>query len=210
MPFDYLPSRDSELLIWMENFISVANANLADTGLTALQMTELNDLSTDFTTAYGAQQASIAGARSASISKFEARDLLLALARELAQIVQAHPGATDQLKNELGLTVPAPPAPVIPTVPGDLVAAVGPQGQIGLRWSRNGNKQGTTFVIEVRLGDDRPWTFVAAVTRASYTDLGRTPGVYIQYRVHAVRTNKQSLYSEPASVYAPEGQSLAA
>lgn len=207
---DYIPASDAVLLIWLQNFIDVANANLASTGLTAGQMTALNDLYTAFTTAFGVQQAALVAARNATMTKMQERDAVIAAVRQLAQIVQKHPGATDQLKNQLGLTVPpGPPVPVVPNVPSGLEGAVGRQGQIFLKWDKNGNKPGTTYILEMRVGLEGPWSFVAAVTRSKYTDVGREPGVFIQYRVHAVRTNKSSLYSDMASVYGPEGQTPA-
>lgn len=208
---DYIPYTVALILQWLQNFISVANANLAQTGLTAGQVTALNDLYTDLSVLCGNAQSARNVAKGLTAMRDQAMAETLAMARELAMIVQKHPGVTDLLKNELQITVPGPtPAPpVIPDAPVDLVASVGRQAQINLKWNRAGNKPGTSFIIETRLGTEGPWVFVASVTKSKYVDLGRTPGVFIQYRVHAVRAGRSSLYTDAANVYAPEQQTPA-
>lgn len=204
---DFIPRRTSSYVVWLKNFINVADANLAQTGLTAGQLAALNDLFTTLATTWTAQRTALRVAKSATLTKDAAVVDSVISVRALARVVQAHPGATDQLKVQMGLTVhdrSRAPVPVYP--PSNLTASLDPQLQIKLIWDRNGNKPGTTYILEMRQGDDGPWGFVAAVTRTRYVDAGRPAGVHIQYRVHAVRANRASLYSEPASVYAPEGQ----
>lgn len=205
-PLGPFPPRKAALVgPFIENFVSVANANLAETGLTAGQMTELNDDLTEYTISWGNLIAARHQSEMATTTNKAAMNTVVTKLRELARIVQAHPGASDELKQNLGLPVrDTHPAPVIPQAPLDLNTAVGRQAQITLKWDRAGNKQGTSFIIEYREGDSGPWEFVASVTKSRYVDLGRVPGVYLQYRVRAVRAGRQSLPSEPANVYAPD------
>lgn len=201
---DYLPSQVALLLLWLEHFISVANANLAQTGLTAGQVTALNDLYTDLSTALGVQIAAKASAEASTTAKNAAMRAVIAEARTLAQIVQKHPGASEALKNELGLTAPpAPHVPVEPQLPIGLTARLDEVGRVTLTWDRNGNKQGTTFVLETSEGMEDSYTMLAAVTRAKYVDQGRTPGVLRWYRVKAVRAGRESAFSTAVAIYGP-------
>jgi hypothetical protein len=44
----YIPPNDAEFLAWMNNFISVLNANLATFGLVAADLTPLTNARNDF------------------------------------------------------------------------------------------------------------------------------------------------------------------
>lgn len=204
---DYIPRREADLLLWIRTFINVANANIAQTGLESAQIDALDDLASAYSLAFVNRLTSAAAAKSSTLEKVRTRGAAMQVARRLAMIVQKHPGATVQLKTKLRLNAErAPRLPVLPQVPTDLSATVGPQGQISLKWDRAGNKKRTNFVLEVREGTGGPWVFLAAVTRTRYIDYGRKPGEFIQYRVHAVRPTTASLYGDIASVYSPEGQ----
>lgn len=204
---DYIPRRTSNYVAWLKNFINVADANIAQTGLSVAQIAALNDLHQQLASSWAEQRAALSAARSATLTKDEAVNESMASVRALARVVQAHPGASDQLRVQLGLTVrDRNRSPVAAHPPSDLSAIVGSQQQITLHWDPNSNRPGTIYILEMREGIDGAWSFVAAVTRTKYVDVGRRPGVFIQYRVHAVRANQSSLYSQPASVYAPEGQ----
>lgn len=210
VPFgSFPPRRVPDLLSCLETFISVANANLAETGLTAGQVTALNDKHLALSNAWG----TLVAARTASLGATDVKDAALADAlgdlRELARIVQSHPGASNQLKHDLGLPVhDNQPAPVIPSDPSTLAAVVGENGRIFLTWDRNGNKSGTNFIVQFREGASGPWQFVASTTKSRYVDEGRTPGVYLQYRVYAVRAERQSLPCPWVQVYGPDGDTV--
>lgn len=207
--YDYLPKQLALFLLWLQNFISVANANLAQTGLTADQVNDLNDLATDLSNAFGVANATRNAAKMATVTQRDARRSAAELARQLAQIVQKHPGATEQLKIDLGLTAPpAPHVPVEPQVPTGLSATVDPQGVVHLKWEANGNKRGTTYVLQTREGSSGPWQYVASMTRRSHKDYGREAGVTRQYRVRAERAAGVSMFSAAAIIYNPGGQSL--
>lgn len=205
---DYVPEREAEFQIWLNNFITVANANLAQTGLTAGQMTELNDLSTDYSVLFGSHLSAWNVAKSLTPPKNAALEAVISKVRELAQIVQKHPGASAQLKTELQITVPGPvPAPpVIPEAPSSLNATLNSLGYVTLKWDKNGNKPGTSYILEFREGTSGPFQFLASVTKSKYVDTGRAAGVEGQYRVHAVRASGSSGYSPLATIYGPGWQ----
>lgn len=71
----------------------------------------------------------------------------------------AEPGVSNQLKKELGLPVHnTEPTPILPVAPTDLVTHGFETGVNRLKWSHNGNKKGTQYVIEARYGDSASWT----------------------------------------------------
>jgi len=53
MAAGYIPRNDAEFLAWMNNFISVLNANLATFGLVAADLTPLTNARNDFQTKLG-------------------------------------------------------------------------------------------------------------------------------------------------------------
>ncbi len=89
-------------------------------------------------------------------------------------------------------------APVAPT---DLVVTGTSDGINKLTWKRNGNKQGTLFMIEARSGDSGAWLIIDTVTNTKYEHKNQVPGVKIQYRIKAKRGTKESTASNMAVVY---------
>jgi hypothetical protein len=117
----FLPSTNSGLLSWAQNFYAVANAVPGPTayGLTAAQLTSFNALVTSFQTGLAACEP---GARSkaAVFTKNQAKANLVTDARLLAKVVQGTGTVTDAQKATLGLNVRATPQPV--PVPADAPA----------------------------------------------------------------------------------------
>ena len=88
-----------------------------------------------------------------------------------------------------------------PSALADLVATGTSDGTNSLKWNRSGNRQGTMFMIEAKIGDAASWTMIDAVTGSNYKHLNQTPGVKAQYRVKAKRGEFESGYSNTAVVY---------
>jgi hypothetical protein len=82
-----------------------------------------------------------------------------------------------------------------------LVATGTSDGTNSLKWNRSGNRQGTTFIIEAKIGDSNVWTMIDAVTNSTYKHKNQTPGVKVQYRVRAKRGDFESGYTNVAVVY---------
>jgi hypothetical protein len=114
----FLPSTDTGLLSWAQNFYAVANATPGPTGygLTAAQLTAFNSLLTSYQTALAACDP---GVRSKAVvfTKNQAKANLVNDARLLAKVVQGTASVTDAQKATLGLNVRATPQPV--PVPAD-------------------------------------------------------------------------------------------
>lgn len=88
-----------------------------------------------------------------------------------------------------------------PIQPLDLVVTGTSDGTNSLKWSRNGNKQGTLFVIEAKIGDSNDWSMVDVVTNSKYEHKNQTPGVKVNYRIKAKRGDSLSTASNSAMVY---------
>ena len=110
---DYIPSKDSDLVGWSQNFADVITAAPTDYGLIAGQASAYDTLNTAYADAYAA--AINPGTRTpvTVAAKDTARNELVASARSLAQVARRYPGITNELLSDAGLTVPDPiPSPV--------------------------------------------------------------------------------------------------
>jgi hypothetical protein len=104
----YIPPNDADFLAWMNNFISVLNANLATFGLVAADLTPLTNARNDFQTKLGNFQTAETAFRTASEAKKTSRNTAEPLFRQMAQRINRHPAMTNALRAQLGLTVPKP------------------------------------------------------------------------------------------------------
>lgn len=96
---------------------------------------------------------------------------------------------------------------VVPNAPADLLANPAADGTVALKWGRNGNPQGVSFLVEVR-GETGGWTFVSSTSRARITLNGYAPGVGKWFRVSATKNDLTSLPSNEAPIYGGAGEGL--
>lgn len=122
----YLPSKDVDISVWGNNFISLIAADSARYGLYPAEATTL---SSEFNAFEQALQAAREPSTRTSVSialKDGAKASFLTLARTLAMIVKANRGVSDEDKTALGLNLPDPvpsPVPRPSTVP--LLSVIG-------------------------------------------------------------------------------------
>src|SRR3954467_8723670 len=179
MPLDFLPSREAELVTWIGTFRSLITSAPTTYGLTAGQATSYGTLATNFVNAYNVANADATRSPSNIIAKDEAKHLVVANTRLLAGIIQKFPGTTNQMRSDLGLTVPAakgtiPPPSDIPEL--DIVSRIGTRVRIRLRDS-TGVRRGKPLGVQgarvyshvgptapVEIGD---WTFEGQTTRVT-------------------------------------------
>jgi hypothetical protein len=110
---DYIPRSDTEFQAWANNFITYANAHLAELGLDPGDMTPISSGFTDFVTYMAAHVTAQQGAQSARQAKDAARDTVESAVRLLVRQLQASPDVDDSERAALGITVPdtTPTAP---------------------------------------------------------------------------------------------------
>jgi len=102
---DYLPTADAELIAWLQNFTTYANANLAALGLVAADMTPVTTAFTALQSAFNANNAAQAAAQAARQTKDTNRTTAEVVTRALARRLQAAPAVTDTQRQALGLPV---------------------------------------------------------------------------------------------------------
>ncbi len=104
---DYLPIREAELVTWIRTFNNGIQSSPTTYGLTVPQATAYGVLADAFIAAYRVANAEPTRTRPSIITKDHAKRQAIAATRQLAWIVQKHPGTTDTMRSTLGLTVPA-------------------------------------------------------------------------------------------------------
>ncbi|HEY0007217.1 MAG TPA: hypothetical protein VGB55_00710, partial [Tepidisphaeraceae bacterium] len=103
---DFLPAREPELVTWANTFAAnVAVIGVANIGLVASQQTALQAAVTAFVDAYELYKNPTTHTPPNFEAKRTKRQEMTDLIRQLAGIIQKHPGTTDQQRSSLGLTV---------------------------------------------------------------------------------------------------------
>lgn len=167
MPKSYMPSRESDLLTWVNNLNTKVAAGPEGYGLTIEQAGSLAAAVAAFATAY--QTANGSDTRSpANIEvKNTAKDAMIVLVRALVKICQAWPEMTDDKRALLGITVPdtdPTPVPIPTSAPKVSVASVsGRLFDVELRKDDSPSRSKPTGVraawIYTAFGEEQPTTF---------------------------------------------------
>lgn len=203
---DYIPAKEGDLRTWLNNFATACQTHAGVLNLDPAELDEILDAADDFGAAVELRARLAAQAKGASAGKQNQREASIRTARKFAQEFQKNPDVTDAIRGALGISIPGEnPAPLKPQVPTSLSALAHSNGNHLLKWHRNGNVNGTQFVIEAQYGGAGPWEFVDVVTRTDYVHVDQIPGEWITYRVYAKRVNHRSGHSNEATVYAGIG-----
>lgn len=198
MPYITEIKAEGDFSIALQNFAVVCDANKVALGLTVPQLAEIAGATTGFVTSL----TTLATAKSAAESARGAKDIQMATAKAMvakwAKTFRANPAVSDTIL--IDLTVAPHSTPAIktpPTQPLNLVGSADGDGNIRLEWKRNGNIQGTQFVLEYRTSDADAWTQLGTCTKRTF-DTTWTPGTYIAFRVTALR---RGIYSSPSTLF---------
>ncbi|HEY0008411.1 MAG TPA: hypothetical protein VGB55_06790 [Tepidisphaeraceae bacterium] len=106
---DFVPVREAELDSFVHNFDQRITAAPVPVGLTAAQATAFHALVVAWDAAYAVTKVKATRCTAACIVKDDRKFDLVKNLRELARIIQAFPGTTDEQRSLLGLTVPVMP-----------------------------------------------------------------------------------------------------
>lgn len=195
---DYIPSKEGDIDTWTENFIAVANANLATLGLAAPDITALTSKKIDFATKLNTAIVKQDESKTATEQKNKSKSGLVTNVRVLARQIQARPGVPGNIKAQLGLNGSRPtPSPLHPFPPVDLSGNIGVGGLANMKWNRNGNPQGTTFLIESSNNFDAGWHIIGTTTKTTYvTPLTEQSG----RNFFRIKAQKGKLKSEGSNV----------
>lgn len=126
----YLPSRESLLRDWAQNFSTLVSATPTAFGLVALDATQLASLLTSFLNCYDAAVEPTTRTRVTIGAKNVAKAALLADVRMLVRKIQSTPTVTVNQKLALGITVPdRAPTPVPPPATKPIMQLVANSGR---------------------------------------------------------------------------------
>jgi len=109
---DFLPSRESDLVVWSTTFNGLIVATPTAYGLVAAQATAYTALQTAFVTAFNLANGDATRTPAGLVTKDTAKVALIANARQLAGIIQRDPDTTNTQRSALGLTIKASPSPI--------------------------------------------------------------------------------------------------
>ena len=166
---DYIPTKEGEVVPWIENFVQVATANAAALGLGTVDITALKTMNGDLAGKINAAIAKQSEAKAATESKNITKDKTIDVVRSMVRQVQAKPGVPDNLKAQLGITIPSPsPTPSVLYPPKDLSAEMTAGGLCLMKWNRNSNNYGTTFIIEAGNKTTEKWEMIGTTTKSQY------------------------------------------
>lgn len=193
---------DSKLRLAMADFSEVCAARAVELGLSPADLAEIDEASSAFSEDLLLLIAAKAAMHSATVRKDAQKEASQAVIAKWAKIFRANPEISDATLINLQV---APHhvqgAQTRPTAPTKLVADSDGQGNISLRWNREGNRNGTIFEIQSRTASDNEWRFIGTTTKVSFK-LQATVGQYIGFRVRATRASKVSPASTPVSLWA--------
>lgn len=196
---------DAALLIWAQNFYTVANASPLTYALSPTDLTAINTAVSGFDGAMTNLAAKETAYRSAVEQKRINRAALISIVREYAAKFYANTAVDDAEISAIGL-VPRDTdrPPITPQTPLDFIAEPRVDGSVRFTWKRNGNPYGVNFVIEQRLVDGS-WDTLVITRRTSLTVDGFTPGVETTFRVFAQNGTLLSPASNTFTIYQSGG-----
>lgn len=117
---DYIPKRDTEALVWMQQNSTYISNNANSLGVGTTRATAYLDGVGVFDNAYSDHLIAQANAKAATDTKDASRVSAESLARECAAIIQSNPAVSDAQKSAAGLPIhddsrtPVPPPTAVP------------------------------------------------------------------------------------------------
>lgn len=192
---------------WMANFQTVAAANATALGLDTAELLEISTAKSQYEAAFANQESARAAAKGATALCDQEWGDALATVSKFNAMIQAIPGISPELLGELGLNVPGGGGSIPVFSPTNLSALGCSNGVNTLKWDRNGNESGGTYVIEAAYDGTNTWQIVDTSTRTKFDHTNQEPGRFVRYRVYAQRGQSKSNPSGTASVYDPGAQS---
>lgn len=201
MSGSYYPSKDTEFLLWLGNFVYVALNNETELGLTTAEIDPVKVLQGVFNNNLTEVEAKKADLAAAVEKKDATKNNIIQDIRVLVNKIQANPNVTPALKALLGIsTRDGGQNPVHPIPVTDLAAKLTPDGSIELSWNRNGNSPAAQFMIEYLDDTVNEWKLLDIVTKTTYIHKGHPLGKPIKYVIKTRRVDDISAPSNPASV----------
>ena len=198
----YKKIKNPEFTIFVESFLGQAEANKAVLQFSEAKLDELSGNNTELKAKLLSRQ-NLQDSLDATDEriKFLRENMNKAVAR-FENDADNNEEVSNSVKELLGFDTNSQSAASLGiTVPQDLLVNGTSDGINHLKWNRNGNRYGTAFIIEAKIGDSSAWNIIDVVTVSKYDHKNQTPGVKVQYRVRAKRGEQESTASNTATVY---------
>lgn len=199
MPTYFLPQDDLALQAWLNNFAETCEKYESELDLDTEELAEINGAASGFSTDLTAQSTAKAILKGATAAKNSAKTTANAVARKYAKEFKANPTVSSEILSELQIVSNAVTSPVT-TVTGVSVTGCD-DGVNKVTWNRNGNSQGTSFIIEYRVDGQSNWNFAGVVTKVKFDHENQTPGVMTWYRIISTRAGTNSAPSVAVAAY---------
>ncbi len=203
MASDFIPDGEAQFNTWLQNFSLQCVDNDAVLDLSAQDLVKIQTDAEDYTASYVVQAAAKDALKGATSERTKKRKSATAMARAYAKRFKSNPGVSNQLLGDLGILSSSSSGPVV-TVDGFDVMGCD-NGVNKLTWDRNGNANGTTFIIEFSKNAGTTWAFAGAVSKVTFSHEGQTPGQTTWYRVISNRAGISSAPTAPKAVYLDGG-----
>ncbi len=198
----YYKLSPAELLVFLTNFNTVADANKAELGLNGAQVTEMNDMKTELEAKLIDRQAKNEAAIASTSALGEIVKNATSMLGTHNITFKANKAIPDSMIESLGFDPDDDsPTPVLAITPTDLVVEGRSNGSNYIKFNRNGNKAVVNFILEAKIGNETEYKFVKVLSKTRFEHKNQTPGVRAFYRVKAVHGDSESNYSNEAVVY---------
>jgi hypothetical protein len=206
MPNNYYRLSEGQLQAFGVLFSTTATASPGTYSLLPADVLLINNAANGFIAARTDADAKEAAFRAAVQTKQAARQTLIDTVASSAARFYANPAIDDTELAAIGLQPrDTTRTPVTPKTPLEFTASPNVDGSVRLKWLRNGNPYGVTFVVEARQGGTGAWQSVSITRRQSLTLNGFEPGEYVEFRVFAKNGEEESTPSNVAVIYGPGG-----
>lgn len=198
----YYKMTASELLVFLTNFNTIADANKTELGLVSTQITELQDVKSELETKLIDRQAKQEAAIASTSALNQTVKNANAILGSHNMTFKSNKAVSDALLESLGLDADDEISTAVSAIaPSDLVVEGRSNGSNYIKFNRNANKPAVKFVLESKIGEETEYKFVKVLSKTRFEHKNQTPGVRAFYRVKAVHGDSESTYSNEAVVY---------
>jgi hypothetical protein len=202
MPDTFRKLSNPNFVIWAANLVTFYNANKAATNLSGSKVEDLAAKQTLLAENLALKQSLDDKIKAVNDEIKLVRNESNDIASQISTLVKNDSAVSNSTVEQLGFSAnKSVNTSSTPNTPTDLVGKGTSDGINSLKWNRNGNRQGVMFIIEAKIGDAANYVMVSAETGSRFDHINQIPGVKIQYRVKAKRSNAESGFSNVAVVY---------
>lgn len=193
--------RPAQNILLAQQIVSAATGNPTSFGLSAPQLAALTATADVVNGAIVDYEVSKAACQSAKEFRDTSANQLIDQLAVIARAVYAKDGLSNAQIASTGLAIHDNyPTPGFVSEPTNLVVKPQTNGYVNLKWSRSGNKSGSTFMVQTST-DNETWNTVFATTRTRCTLSYFAPGEQAFFRVFAQRNDEVSPPSESVGIY---------